>query len=287
MFPLKDDKNKQFPHDGTVCPELFSKWAILLATVIGSPIAGGFLIYRNCKNLQLPRKGLASLVFCVLLTVICVATALLLPEYVLMKIPPAIFPLIYMTAVYLLTDGTMTKLLTEHEIACGLFYPLRKAVLTGVVCLIVILLFYLAIFSLSPDRYKHPAYTSAMREFGLNESKALALFELIAYAPPEVVSAFIREEGVPAWQENIALLTRLNAVADLHPDVKYRVNGYISYCNLRISYFELTDRAMTENTNKYDEQLKFLDAEINSCLRRAAQTVGPFDRQRAKGRRTY
>jgi hypothetical protein len=276
MFPFTDN-SEQLLQDKTVYPELFSKWAILLATIIGSPIAGGILIYKNYKNLHQPQKALSSLICCIVLTVICIATALLLPEHVLVKIPIVIFPLIYTTVVYFLIDGSLNHFLAEHERNGRLFYPLWKAISTGVACLIVIIIFYIAFFSFSPDQYKHPAYVSAMQEFNQNENEALELFDMLSYAGPEAASAFIREKGIPAWRENIALLTRLSYVGDLHPDVKYQVNRYIMYCNLRIRYYELVDKALTENTDKYDEELQNLGSEINKYLNPPGRPAQIFD----------
>lgn len=268
MFPLTEN---EYPYQNQAFLKLYSKTAILLATLIGTPVAGGLLIYKNYKNLSDLRKAIASLFFCVLLTIVCVGGLLLIPEHILIKIPQVIIPLIYTTAVYFLIDGSMSQQLEEHEKNKRPFYSVWRSVGIAGICLGVVLGFYILYFSIAPDQFEHPAYVAAMTEFTQNENEALELFAMMPYAEPEIVSLFIREKGIPAWRKNIEILNRLNYAEKLHADVKHQINLYINYCNLRIRYYELADKAITEDTDKYDEELMNLSQQISVYLNNSLQ----------------
>lgn len=100
-------------------------------------------------------------------------------------------------------------------------------------------------------------YETDMQKFVLLEEKALEVFILPEGTSDEKILAEIKDNGLPAWKENISLLDSLKRY-DLPLPIRTRNGQLRKYCELRIKSYELICKSIQENTSVYD-------MEINDC----------------------
>ncbi len=100
--------------------KVFSTGAISLATLLGGPLAGGFVMAKNFQVFG--KRGAAiNTVFLGIITTILLFLALIyLPEGILNKVPNAVIPAIYTGIISILADRmqgpTIKKLLEEGTV---------------------------------------------------------------------------------------------------------------------------------------------------------------------------
>ena len=82
----------------------FSNKSIGLATYLGGPISGGFLIALNLRRIDAISKAVWTLIFSLLTTALLFAALLKIPEEIIDKIPSAVIPAVYTPFVILLAN---------------------------------------------------------------------------------------------------------------------------------------------------------------------------------------
>nr|MBP9794031.1 hypothetical protein [Flavobacterium sp.] len=108
-------------------------------------------------------------------------------------------------------------------------------------------------------------YSSRMKEFDDMEKMALEIYSRVNYEPKEELLYDIKDRGIYYWNQNIDLI---NEVDKLNlPDDIHKKNSKIKlYCELRIKSFQLIYKAVSEETNKYDIEIKNYDNQIQSII---------------------
>ncbi|MGN6213276.1 rhomboid family intramembrane serine protease [Parafilimonas sp.] len=98
-------------------------------------------------------------------------------------------------------------------------------------------------------------YDAGMKIFADNEKKALMLYNNAnANTPADTVKAMVAS-GIHYWNENIKIIKDLDKFQ--LPDALHERNKIIlDYCNLRLRSYELTGKAISENTRNYDSILR-------------------------------
>jgi rhomboid protease GluP len=98
-------------------------------------------------------------------------------------------------------------------------------------------------------------YDAGMKIFADNEKKALMLYNNAnANTPVDTVKAMVAR-GIHYWNENIKIINDLDKFQ--LPDALHERNKIIlDYCNLRLRSYELTGKAISENTRNYDSILR-------------------------------
>lgn len=123
--------------------QFYSVGQIALATFLGTPLAGGWLIARNYKALGQTDKARQNLFWCIVGTLALFAIGYVLPEKNSPNIFIAVVPVI---AVRSWADAQFRKLLGQHRAADGKFYSWWRAAGAGVLCLAIIVTAAMVVF---------------------------------------------------------------------------------------------------------------------------------------------
>jgi len=108
-------------------------------------------------------------------------------------------------------------------------------------------------------------YDEKMNEFVATEAKALAVFSLPAYTSTE---EFVTEfnKGINYWNENLKLIESLNDLDLPQPLVERNVK-LKQYCELRIKSYELYSKAVSEDTDKYDTEIRDYNKKMEMLIK--------------------
>ncbi len=113
-------------------------------------------------------------------------------------------------------------------------------------------------------------YDAGMKVFAENEKKALMLYSNAnADTPADTVKAMVTR-GIHYWNENIKIINDLDKFQ--LPDALHERNKIIlHYCNLRLRSYELTGKAISENTSNYDSLLRTYEDSMMTDFNRLKQ----------------
>ncbi len=127
----------------TATARLHSPSAVTLATLIGMPVAGTFLLAQNYRTLGNPRAARHCMIWGISTTLI------LLLVGSLMNIPSMILPISYTIGMHNAASAPQGRAFRAHLDAGGLKKSLWQATGIGSACMLVVLggLFILALFS--------------------------------------------------------------------------------------------------------------------------------------------
>lgn len=109
-------------------------------------------------------------------------------------------------------------------------------------------------------------YETKMKEFVAMESKALEIYNMPENTPNDKILSEIKNKGIYNWTENIKLINSFKEL-DLPNEIVMRNKILKEYCELRLKSNELLYKAISENTENYQEKLedynKQIEAKIN------------------------
>ncbi|NDV47295.1 hypothetical protein D0T49_09585 [Paludibacter sp. 221] len=220
--------------------QLYSQKSIALSTFFGSPLAAGILIRRNCINLGNKRQGLYALVISIVFTVLLFGVSFAIPDDIAEKIPNFVVPLAYTGIIYLIVEKIQGAQLKRHEINKEPFYSAWRALGVGVVCLLVIMAsIFTYVWFFQSENWDVKTYDKGLAEFTENENEALELYDMFEYAKDYRIIDFIKNTGIPKWEENIKIMEELNKIEGITPEFIKQNRLLIEYCNLRIESYEL------------------------------------------------
>lgn len=248
--------------------ELYSQRAISIATYIGGPLAAGILARQNFINLGKKELGKNSLIISIVGTILLFVGLFSVPDEIIDKVPNAVIPLIYTGIIYLIIEKYQGRELKEHKENNRPFYSAWKATGIGAVCMLILVGGIFGYVFLSPDDFDTKKYDNGIAEFNKNEENALFLFSMMETSSPEKIIDHIDKVGLPAWNNNIKILDDLDNIEGLYDQFKKQNEILRQYSKLRIEAFELIKKAVSENTNKYDEQIEKLHTEIEEQLKK-------------------
>ncbi len=104
-----------------------------------------------------------------------------------------------------------------------------------------------------------------MQVFLKLEQKALGLYRLPQTSTDEQILFEIEKNGVKSWEESLKLIEKVDTY-DL-PDVIHLRNARLKeYCQLRIKSYKTIQKAITEGTNKYDNDINGFNIEIEKII---------------------
>lgn len=113
-------------------------------------------------------------------------------------------------------------------------------------------------------------YEEQMQLFKTRENEALAILRMNPDMPAEEIEYQLIDRGVYYWEENIELIKEMKALK--LPD---NINEYnsilIKYCELRIESYRLLSKIYTESTDKYDDEFKKCNEQIEQLLASSGQ----------------
>ncbi len=188
------------------------------------------------------------------------------------KIPNVLIPDIYTGIIHLIVEKIQGKELKAHKENKGEFYSGWKATGVGALSLIVISagLFGYVLAMESSYNFDTETYNNKIALFTINENEALQVFSL---PPTPEEDAYIQEyrNGIFKWKENIAILERINKIENLPQEYIDHNEKLIEYCNLRIKQFENGIKAISDHTDKYDNETMQIVDRINEMINELTQ----------------
>ena len=129
------DAVERLPTEVSPDTMLYSVGQITLATFLGAPLAGGWLIARNYKALGQPEKAGMNLFWSIVGTLVLIGLAFVLPD----NFPNIGISVVSVIAVKSWADAQFGKLLGRHRAANGKVHSWWRAVGIGVLCLAIMI----------------------------------------------------------------------------------------------------------------------------------------------------
>jgi len=117
--------------------KLYKENHIALATFLGSPLIGGYLIGENFRHLGEKRSARISWIIAVIATLIIVAVVFLVPG--VPNLPSYVIPLTYVSLIRLAVQKYQRTDLQSHEANSGQFYSIWRAVAISLIGLALLL----------------------------------------------------------------------------------------------------------------------------------------------------
>jgi rhomboid protease GluP len=139
-------------------------------------------------------------------------------------------------------------------------YPAIRRVNLFIILVVFSLGIYLS-YTYAPDAVAR--YEAVMKQFAANEILAMK-----AYRNPEGLNDHqwrkqLREAGIERWNKNLALLDGLEGLPE---PLSSHVNQLRHYCVLRRSVFRMRANSISQNTDRYEEQIRNTNLEIEAIL---------------------
>ncbi len=116
---------------------LYSVWAVVLATFLGSPLAGGVLLSMNCRRLSQPRAIRDIFIWTGMLTVGSLLLSRLIPQE--QRMIEALLVGLQVFVMYFLATRLQGRALVLHLQQGGELASYWSAIAIGIVCGIVLL----------------------------------------------------------------------------------------------------------------------------------------------------
>ena len=247
---------------------LYSERSISLATYLGGPLAAGILLRRNFLNLGNEKNALWALLLGIISTAALFIAIFSIPETIIEKVPNALLPLIYTGVIYFFVHRLQGTQLKQHKDNGGVFYSAWRAAGIGLVYSVILIASIFGVGYIGFSDADTELYDAHLAEFSTNEENALELFDLLQTGSRQQVHTFIIETGIPNWQTNLDLLSEMSGIEGLDQVLLTQNELLREYCQLRIESYRLIDRAISEDSNSYDEEIDEIMIQINDILER-------------------
>ena len=251
--------------------KFYSQKGISIATYFGGPLAAGYLVKKNYEALGQIENGKKALIIGIISSILLFAGILAIPEPIIDKIPRALIPLIYTVLIYLIVEKIHGEIFRLHKEADGKFHSNWKATGIGVIAMLIILLviafvaFIAGDFSNKNSGFDSAAYDKEIQRFVNNENKSLSVFNKFETQPQDYILKELKS-GVVLWKENKNIISNLNKTQGLPEELHKQNLKLIKYCELRIKHNEVLIKAVSENTDKYLNEIERLGAEIEVAI---------------------
>jgi len=142
-----------------------------------------------------------------------------------------------------------------------------KPITIGLLTILIALSSFVVLTTTKSDIGK---YEKDMETFIKLEEKALSLFRLPQYSTNQQVLDEIKNNGINNWESCISLLENFDNY-ELPMVIKLRNNKLKEYCELRIKSYKTIEKAIEENTNKYDSEINKYNIEIENIINELTQ----------------
>lgn len=247
--------------------KFYSLKSISIATFFGGPIAAAILMRRNFLNLNEDKKALNSLFIGILSTILLFVIIFSIPETVWDKTPNSILPAIYTGIIYLIAERHQGQALKEHKENNGSFFSAWRAAGIGLLFTLIMLIGVFGYIFATDTEYEFDTnlYDFKIDQFLRNEEKALAVFEKIGYSNEERLLREFRK-GKILWEENYQITKELKEIDNLPPELIDLVEKLQTYSTLRIEFYELFIKALSEQTDEYGFEIDQIAMKINQIL---------------------
>ncbi len=246
--------------------KLYSSKAISGATLLGGPLAAGYLIGENFKAIDKPIEGRNSLIIGIISTVILVLGVFMIPENRIDKIPRQLIPIVYTGIVWGIVEWKQGAILKAHKENNNLFFSGWRAAGIGLISVLIIGLGIVGYSFLSTDDELYEKYNIELAQFSKNENETLVFYDNLSTATKYSLLKELDKKVIPKWNENIEIIKKTNQFENLPSELKRQNEILLKYSELRIQAFELFRKAIKEDTDAYDQQLDEVHMQIDNVL---------------------
>ncbi|MFS2189575.1 hypothetical protein ACCC92_23060 [Mucilaginibacter sp. Mucisp84] len=118
-------------------PKIYTLNSIRVATFIFGPLAAGYLVSQNYKAFNQKDKSTTTWIIAVVALIAIIGLAVITSNTE--RFPRFIFPLAYAWGTFLLVQKFQGEQMKEHFAAGGKTFTIWRALLAGLICLIVTL----------------------------------------------------------------------------------------------------------------------------------------------------
>lgn len=256
--------NKETIHEYV---KFYSLESISLATFLGGPIAAAILIRRNFLNVNEDKKALNTLFIGILSTLLLFVGIFSLPESFWDKIPSYIVPGIYTGIIYLIAERMQGQLIRDHKENKGSFFSAWRATGIGLLFTLITtagIFGYIFAFDTTYD-FDAELYDNKIEQFIQNEETSLAVFNQLGYSDDtDLVDEF--RSGKILWEQNYELTREMEAIENLPMELVVIVQNLKKYSSLRIEFHDLFIKALSEDTDEYNQKIDQKSNEIDQIL---------------------
>ncbi|CAM1345215.1 hypothetical protein [Tenacibaculum amylolyticum] len=246
--------------------KLYSSKAISGATILGGPLAAGYLISQNFKALNKPNEGHKSLIIGIIATIVLFGGIFMIPEKIVTKIPNQLLPLIYTGITWTIVEWKQGDILKIHKENGNSFFSGWKAAGIGVISLLIIGVVVFGYAYLSTNDELYEKYDIELSQFSKNEDETLVFYKHLSTETNRSLLQELDEKIIPKWKENIEIINNLNKLEDLPSELINQNKILLKYSTFRVQAFELLRIAIKEDTDKYNQQIEEIHIQIDKEL---------------------
>jgi hypothetical protein len=129
-------------------PKIYTINSIRIATFLCGPLAAGYLVSQNYKAFDQREKVTITWIISAGALIAIVALAAFTSS--IERFPKVVFPLVYAWGTFLLVQKFQGEQMKEHFAAGGKTFTIWRALLAGLICLVVTLAVIVAILLMIP-----------------------------------------------------------------------------------------------------------------------------------------
>ncbi|WP_410878451.1 hypothetical protein [Myroides sp. DW712] len=244
----------------------YSANAIQLATFLGGPLIGGYLMRDNYRTLGEKQQGKQALWWGIAATILVFGGLLALPSTVSERIPNYILPAIFAGVIRWIVEVKQGAVLRQHKEQNLAFYSNWRAAGLALLsaCMIALTVFF-TVFLWSNDP-AYEAYQTQLETFTQNEQETLVFYDDLYTKTREELLRELNLFVLPKWEENVALAQQAGQVENFPAELQEHQKNLLKYSELRMKAFKLFRRAIEEDTEQYSEEIEKIHLEIGEVL---------------------
>ena len=137
------------PTAGEARRRLYSAHQISVGAIIGSPLAGGWLLAENFRALDLPGARAHALIWSAVATALVLTLSFFLPPH----FPNAVLPAAYASAYYAIARQTQGAAYAAHIAAGGMRHSHWRMIGASLVALVIVVVALLAVVMVLPEQH--------------------------------------------------------------------------------------------------------------------------------------
>jgi hypothetical protein len=129
----------------TLGKKLYSKRAVMIGTLVGGPLAGGYMLAKNFKTIEKPEKTSQAWTVAVAAIFGIILLAVIIPR----QVPDFLFIFLYAWMGYFAAHKMQGRFLDSHEENGGKFHNNWKAAGIGLIVALISLALYLLVLTIA------------------------------------------------------------------------------------------------------------------------------------------
>lgn len=246
--------------------KLYTPQAIAFATLLGGPIATGFLIRKNYIAMGDEVKALYSIILGIFATLLLLTPILLTPDSVPDNSLSSIIPLINGFVGYYLADWLQGKQIREHKELHGSVFTIARASGIGVLFSLGMFIVVLGFHSFSWNEKASKTLQQDFAQFQKNETEAIEIFNHLEAKDPQTILLEINI-GLNKWQENLIIIQKIQNTEGISNDLQEQTTQLTKYCKLRTEELKIIQRSILQNNDKDLYKIHVIEKEIDKLLK--------------------